>query len=537
MLKVERRGSIVMSDKMTRSSLARYGFSLFCVAALTALLWLLRFYFHKAQFGLFYLLAVATVASAWGTRPALLAAFLSFIAWNFFFIPPFYTFVVSDPQDWMMLFVFFVIGALIGKITGRMHEREAEALARERETSLLYKAILAASTQTRLEPLVEQVVTSTGARGCAVFLVSGENGELVQDVSFGDVTALNREENKLLFSRMIGETKTEAAALQSPHETITSAQRSDTTLCLPLFTAERTFGMMLIVPEEGKSLGASDARLMMALAGNVSMFLERQRLFEQASQAAAQHETERLKSILFSSLSHNLKTPLASLTATLSSLQQGDIEWDAKTLQEHFAFMAEDAGRLTEYIENLLNLAQLESENWAPKKEWVELQEVVSMALRRLPESDYRRVQGQIPDDFPLVYVDSVQMSQVLRHLVENALNYSPPASTVRIGARAENEIAEFWVDDEGPGIPSFERGHVFRKFYRGQSATKNSVRGTGLGLAICQEIIQSHQGNIQVKTSPSGGARLYVRVPLMKEKMRSENNDAGIISAHSHRG
>lgn len=513
-----------------RPVIVRYGMSVFSVIAATAVLWLVRPYFHKAQFGLIYLLVVASVAATSGTRPALLAAVLSFFAWNYFLIPPFYTFVVADAQDWMLLFVFLIIGVLIGHITGRMREREAEAVAREHETSLLYKAILAASTQTRLEPLVEQAVLSTGARACAVYLVAGREGEPARSISFGDALILSQAENQRLLSRAVEEAKTSST---SPIRTYAC---SGSTVCLPLYAAEQTFGVMMIVLDAGKTPESSDFRLMMALTGNVSMFLERQRLFEQAAQAAAQHESERLKSILFSSLSHNLKTPIASLTATLSSLQQGDVEWDTKTLQEHFNFMAGDVMRLTEYIENLLNLAQLESESWAPKKEWTELQEVISMALRRLPEIDYHRIQVQIPDDFPLIHVDSVQMSQVVRHLVENALNYSPSASTVKIGARAQNENAEFWVDDEGPGIPASEHEHVFRKFYRGQAATKNSVRGTGLGLAICHEIIQAHHGTIEIKDLPSGGARLFVRLPMTKETFRSEIHETG-VPAHSRRG
>lgn len=511
--------------------------SVLSVALATAALWLFRPYLHKAQFGLIYLLVVATVAATRGTRPALLAAILSFFAWNYFLIPPFYTFVIADPQDWILLFVFLVIGVLIGQVTGRMREREAEAIAREKETMLLYKAILAASTQTRLEPLVEQVVSSTGARGCAVFLVSEKEGGLVCAISCGDVDALSHDESQRLLNRILGETKTLPLPASLPRENGISVPHQDTTICLPLYTSERTFGVMAVVADTCKTPGHSDYRLMMALASNVSMFLERQRLFEQAAEAAAQHETERLKSILFSSLSHNLKTPIASLTATLSSLQQGDVNWEEKTLQEHFNFMAEDVGRLTEYIDNLLNLAQLESESWSPKKEWVELQEVVSMALRRLPESDYHRIKVQIPDDFPLIHVDAVQMSQVIRHLVENALNYSPATSPVCIGARAQNENAEFWVDDKGPGIPVSEREHVFRKFYRGHAATKNSVRGTGLGLAICHEIVQAHHGTIEVKVSPYGGARLFVRFPMTKETVRSEGYERGVFPAHSGRG
>lgn len=515
-----------------------YGISIVSVAVTTGALWVLRFHLHKAHFGLIYLLVVAAAAASGGTRAALLAAVLSFLSWNYFFLPPFYTFVVADPLDWMLLLVFLVIGVLIGQMTGRMREREDESVAREKDTAALYKAILAVSTQTSLDPLVEQVVLSTGARGCAVLLVSAQDGGLVRSVHCGDISALEQDERQRIVrwvtenGKAVGLEPMPVFSAQEETPWPVSVTHKDVLpdagnffeVYLPLCTAERTFGVMVAFPKTVEIFSLSDCRLLVAFASNASTFLERRRLLEEAAQAAAMHETEKLKSILFSSLSHNLKTPLASLTATLSSLQQGDVEWDKNTLQEHFAFMAEDVGRLTEYIENLLSLAELESENWEPRREWAELQDIVSTALRRLPENEYRRIGVDIPENFPLIYVDYVQMSQVLRHLVENALNYSPETTKVKIGAKKQKEQVEFWVDDEGRGIPASERKQVFRKFYRGDAAIKYGVGGTGLGLAICSEIVQSHQGTICVEDSPSGGARL--RVMLAVKQLVSEIKD-----------
>ena len=366
--------------KRSIDALRQAGISIFSVAASTLVLWTVRPYLHKAHFGLVYLLVVATVAASRGTQAALLAAVLSFLAWNYFLIPPFYTFTVADPLDWLLLFTFLAIAALIGHRTGHLQEREAEAIAREKETAALYK--------------------------------------------------------------------------------------------------------------------------------------------------------EKLKSVLLSSLSHNLKTPLASLTATLSNLEQEDIEWDKKTLQDHLTFMAEDVNRLTEYIDNLLSLAQLESDNWEPKREGVELTELVSTALRHLPENDYHRIQVEIPETFPFIWVDFVQISQVIRHLVENALTYAPSKSKIKIRATAQENEIEFWIEDQGPGIPISEREQVFHKFYRGEIAIKQGTRGTGLGLAICHEIVQAHQGTIQIQDALPSGARVRVMLPTeRKRKNRSPRFRSGRLS------
>lgn len=348
----------------------------------TLVIWPFRHILEKAHMGLLYLLLVAIIAARFGTRPATLAAVLSFLVWNFFFIPPVFTFIIYDTRDWLLLCVFLIIGIITGQITGQLKVSQAEAIAREKET--------------------------------------------------------------------------------------------------------------------------------------MALLLERQRLMEETAKIIALRETERSKSVLFSSLSHNLKTPLSSLNAILSSLCQEDIEWDRENIKKKHNLMADDINLLTENIEKLLYIAQLESGSWQPKKEWFELSELISIAVKNLPESQYKRLKLNIPEELPLMCVDSVQFSQVIRHLVENALAYSP--FDVEINASFDEKELRFYVDDHGEGIVEEEREKIFLKFYRGRVAKEKSIRGTGLGLAICHEIIQIHKGKISVEKSLCGGARFCVSLPLLKE-------------------
>jgi two-component system sensor histidine kinase KdpD len=286
---------------------------------------------------------------------------------------------------------------------------------------------------------------------------------------------------------------------------------------LPLIVNNNILGILYVNTNNDLDFSLSRGKLIVTFSGIISTILERYRLMEEYAYIAGLRESERLKSILFSSLSHNLKNPIVSLKATMSSLKQEDINWNPQVLREHLTYMDEDINRLNENIENLLNLAQLESGTWKPKQEWYDLREIISIAIGQLTEKEYNRVQIQLPDEFFLIWVDSVQMAQVIRHLLENALDYSPPSSPVIISASSDNRGVKLWVDDCGPGIPADEREEVFQKFYNKQLQGSKYSKRTGLGLAICKEIVQVHQGNIRVESSDSGGARLIVTLPSQR--------------------
>ncbi|MEQ8169656.1 MAG: DUF4118 domain-containing protein [Candidatus Eremiobacterota bacterium] len=512
----------------------------YLVAAMSVILatgglWLLKHILEKAHMGIVYLLVVATVAGFAGTRPAIFSAVLSFLTWNFFFLYPTFTFIIHDQRDWLLLCVFLIIGIMTGHMTGRMRVREAEAIAREQDTNALYRAIVSINAQIRpetiLRELVEQVIINTGAFGCAICSVKDkDNLNILAGV--GELKALEEKETIKIVCQSIEQGKaagiTFVPDFYSPahihwpvsvtHSSLLSKNVSRSDVFIPMYAGDKALGLMYVIPVEDRVFSVSDFRLIVAFAGNAANFLERQRLMEETARAETLRETERLRSVLFSSISHNLKTPLASLNATLSSLRQKDVKWDEDTLQEQLSFMAEDLKRVTENIEKLLDLAKLESGSWKPEREWFELREIISTAVRRLPENQYRRLKIDIPDELPLLWVDTVQISQVVRHLVENALDYSEASSPVMIGADFQDNNIRFRVEDTGPGILINERELIFRKFYRGQVAREKSVRGTGLGLSICLEIIQAHGGHISVEDSSYGGARFLVTLPVNGE-------------------
>ncbi|MHB2020254.1 MAG: GAF domain-containing sensor histidine kinase, partial [Candidatus Xenobia bacterium] len=299
----------------------------------------------------------------------------------------------------------------------------------------------------------------------------------------------------------------------SPWEVVQGAERG-VYVAVPIATRDRTFGVLYAVAGRLR-FDVTECRLIVALSNQAYTFLERSRLADEAAALAAEREAERTRSMLFSSLSHNLKTPLASVTATLSSLQAGDVAWTTEGMRDSLALMAEAIQRLTVDLDNLLSLAQLEAGAWQPQRDWYEPREVVTMAVRHLPESEYSRVRIQADLELPLIWVDPLQVSQALRHVVENALEYSPAGSPIDISIKIAAPRCEIIVDDAGPGVPEGERQEIFSKFFRGQVARQHGGRGTGLGLAICKEILAAHGGWVAVSTSPQGGARFTLGLPL----------------------
>lgn len=508
-----------------------YIFAVACVVIATTLFVPGREHFAKGQWALLYLLVVGSVAGFGGVRPALLASALAFLCWNFFFLPPYGTFVVHDSKDWLSLLVFLIVATATGMQTGRMREREAEALARGREMAMLNqfsaRLVSDASTTDVAELLMNEVTQITGARCAALFLADKENRlhELVA------VTEGNCQLDQLILqiaewaysqSKAVGlpqiEKRSDPAATGWPisvDHTQSGAGNSRSDIYIPLQTAERQEGILYVGSRaDGRSYSIDEARPLVAAANQTAAFLERKRLQSTAVQADALREADRLKSTLMSSVSHELKTPIASIAATVSNLAAEDIEWDKEKVRPELASLQEDTDRLTASINALLDLSRLESATWEPKKEWFDLADVLWSAVSKVPQKQKSRVKVSLPDSLPMVCVDFTQMSRAVENLLTNALAYSQQDSPARMGASVYESSLRIWVEDQGPGIRPDEREKIFEKFYRGESSSR-SASGTGLGLAVTREIVRFHGGRIWVEDVIPHGARFVISLPL----------------------
>ncbi len=233
----------------------------------------------------------------------------------------------------------------------------------------------------------------------------------------------------------------------------------------------------------------------------------------EVARAAAQREADELKSSLLSSVSHELKTPLAALTATVSNLLESDTTWDEQVTRAELEAIVSDITRLNNGVTSLLDLSRLETRAWNPHPDVYDLSEIVSVALERMPPGSRGRIRVLLPLDLAPVFIDFEQWVRVVQGLVENALVYAPDGE-VRIGAEAGAGGLVLWIEDDGPGIAPDELEQVFDKFFRGRTARARVPSGTGLGLAIAREIVTAHGGDIAAGRAASGGARFVITLP-----------------------
>ena len=508
--------------------LARHGY-LLAVAAIavsTAVFLPGRGYFAKGQWALFYLLIILLVASASGAGPAVLAAVLAFFAWNFFFLPPYHTLEIRDPKDWLSLVAFLVVGVIVGLQAGRMREREARAVAREQETAALNRLSADLASQTSTDHMAERFLAESvellGASSATLF-VAGDRG-LTAFCSSPPCESTDPEVAKRAGETYAAHGNEKAALWAGAQRAVTAA--GDGGLYALVRNPSGVNGVLTVAARpDGRAYSPDDARLAVSLANLVGVFLERQRLEAAATKAAAEREADQLKSSLLSSVSHELKTPLAALTATVSNLLESDVDWDEQSVRDELRAIVADVARLNNSIGALLELSRLEAHAWEPRRELYELSDIVAAGIDTLPAHLREHVRLDMSEDVPVVDVDFVQLTRALQNLLENALLYADE-SPVTIGARGWNQGVRLWVEDQGPGVPPDEHEAVFEKFYRGQRTGGHAPSGTGLGLAIAREIVRSHGGTIRVEDVVPHGARFVITLPSGGGQEASDKED-----------
>jgi two-component system sensor histidine kinase KdpD len=516
--------------------LARYGyvFAILAIAVSTAIFYPGREHFAQGHWALLYLRSVVFVASSSGTGPALLAAVLAFFAWDFYFLPPYHTLQIRDYKDLLSLLAFLVVGVLVGIQTGLMREREARAVARERETAALNRLsaglVSQTSTKTMAETVLSEIVQLVGADSAQLFVA--ENDRLrsfcvtpPQDSLDGETARL--AEWAYAHGVPLGLPVDPSAAVHTPAAPggETTAAAGETSfralgdaggVFLPLLSPSGVTGVLTVAARrDGRPYGPAEGRLLASLANLVAVFLERQNLQLAATSAEAAREADRLKSSLLSSVSHELKTPLAALTASVSNLLEGDVTWDEQSVRDELRAVVANIARLNNSIGALLDLSRLEARQWEPHREPYELADILATAFDTLPAHLRTRITIDLPDDLPALQVDFAQWARVLQNLLENALLYAGSQTTVTVGARASADgTTRLWVEDEGPGVPADEHEAVFEKFYRGRQTGAQAPSGTGLGLAITREIVRAHDGTIHIEDVSPHGARFMITLP-----------------------
>ena len=459
-----------------------YIFTLLVTALTTGLLFVLRSSISSAVVALLYLLPVGMSTFLWGLGPGILAAIVAFLAFNYFFIFPYYTFFVHQTQDLLALLVFLVVAVVISQLVGRTRRSLAIATTREREAIRLYELSQSLSGLRDERGIVQAIAQQTKetfqADRVEVFVEGGKGRERIN--------------------------------LQIPPVEMRGGDKPR--LVVPLQAARGLVGEIRLWRSD-PPLVAAEERLLRTISSQGALALERAWLTQTETRAKVLEESDRLKSSLLSSVSHELRTPLATIKAVVTSLHSGTIEWDSEARQELLAVLEEETDQLDRLVGNLLNMSRIEAGALQPQRRWNHLTEIVAGVMDRLRQ---RRIAGtaaaahifevDIPEDLPLVPVDYVLMEQVFVNLISNSIKYSPEKTTIKINAgRADDHTLLIRVSNQGPGVPEEHLERIFDKFYRVTAADR--VTGAGLGLSICKGIVEAHGGRIWAENLPDGFA------------------------------
>lgn len=425
-----------------------------------------------------YLLAVVISGLRWGRGPTILATVLGVLAFDLFFVPPLYRLTVSHAEYIITFVALLIVALVIGSLTSRLRDHAAALQAREGETAALY---------------------AFSRRMAAA----------------GDLQAVARE-----VVDHVESTFHRPARLDLPGGFSTGAPLSDG-IRLPLRTPQGDVGALTVAA--GSDPDPAGQRLLEALADQAALAVERAQLAEAARKAQVGIEAERLHDALLHSVSHALRTPLASIIGSLSTLlDPAQSGLDPATRKDLVETAREEADRLNGLVGELLDMTRLEAGHLKLLTDWYDPADVIGAALGQAQRSlAGRQVRADLPPDLPLVPLDQALMVQVLQNLLDNAAKYSPPGSPIEIAARVIGNEMQISVADRGEGIPAADRERIFDKFYR--VGRPGRPFGTGLGLTICKGMVEAHRGRIWAEQREGGGTVMRIALPLAETERSHE--------------
>ena len=468
-----------------------------------------------------YLLAVVVSAVRLGRGPAILSSVAGVLLFNFFFTSPRFTFVVDNPEYVYTFAVMLVITLVVSALTARIRDQISLSREKERRTELLYRVsgrLAGIPGELQLIQAAKEELVSIFSGEMAFFLARGGELRIASRQAAGATDWSEAyEAAKWVFEhRQMAGWGTDA---------IPDAQA----LYIPLSTPDATVGVLAWNPDDSEQLLSFERRqLLKVIATQIALALERDRLAHESQTMLAQAEAEKLRSSLLSAVSHDLRTPLTSIAGSASTLVEQDLDED--TRKELAEGISEEAERLNQLLENILQLTRLESGSLRIEKQWQPIDEVIGSALQRQERNlRGRQVDVALPDDTAWVPVDGLLVEQVMQNLLSNSAKYSPEASPIAIAVRKTSAGVEVSVADRGIGITADECERVFDKFYRGGRAQADGARGAGLGLAISRGIILAHGGRIWAEPRVGGGAEFKFVLPAEGRRpfFDGENEDA----------
>jgi two-component system, OmpR family, sensor histidine kinase KdpD len=486
---------------------SRYGWGVVITTVCTAIASLMYRHFELANLVMLYLLGVTVAGLRLGRGPSVITTVLSVAAFDFFFVPPRFTFAVSDVQYLVTFGVMLTIGLVIATLVASVRQQTRVAGARERRTALLYamsRELAAARGISSMAGIaIKHVAEVFDCK--AVLLLPDASGKLTYPRGPPVPGAFRGAD--LAVAQWVAD-HGRRAGLGS--DTLAAAPA----LYLPLGDSERKLGVLAVLPSNPRRVLLPEQRhLLETFAGQIGIALERARFAESAEAARVAGERESLRNTLLASISHDLRTPLAVMAGAGSTLAEHGDALDEQTRKSLARSIETKAREMSEVISNVLDLMRFESGETVLNRKWESLDDLVGASLHRVEERLARHpVELRLPGDLASVYVDASLIVQVFTNLFDNAAKYTPPDTRICVSAVADASFLRVTVDDDGPGLPPGDPSRLFDKFQRG--GEEGTIVGVGLGLAICRAIIHAHGGAIGARNRQGGGARFEFTLP-----------------------
>jgi two-component system sensor histidine kinase KdpD len=493
----------------SKHSLQDYFFAGGVIALCLALGWIAHaFELAEANIVMLFLAGVAFIAMRCGRGPAIAAAVVSVLVFDFCFVEPYFTFAVSDTEYVITFAVMLGIGLLISALASRQRNQLRISQQQEYRTGQLFR-------------MTRQLSELSGTE----FLLRTAGNQL-RDIFGGEVVIYVRELDGKLVARYGEETSIAAMPINrdvaywvTDNSKIAGAQTDTlpnaTALFAPMVGSRATVGAIGIRPrDENRFLDPDQVRLFDTCTSLIALSLERDESMLAAHEAKLQIETEKLRSSLLSAVSHDLRTPLASIAGASSTLATAGDSLSPETRAELLASINDEAERLSRLVENLLHMTRLSSGKVQIERQWHPVEEIIGSALTRLERQMVgRRIETHIDESLPMIKVDSLLIEQLLVNLLDNAAKYSDDEHAIDVSAHTDDRGVVLEVSDRGRGFQTGDEERVFELFYRGNGAMIDQ-RGTGIGLAICKAIAEIHGGSIMALNRSGGGATLRVSLP-----------------------
>jgi len=465
-----------------------------CVVATILILKPFEFSLAIQLIALIFLLPVLVSTVYFGLTAGVFASILAFLGFNFYFIQPYNTLAVHQTLDLITLLIFLMVSIIISQFIGRAREAAALAKSREREATLLYELISALSSLHDPQKIAQILAEHT------LKAIQADRVEVSLKESSNQITALQdpAEHNNL-----------------DIHQSV-----------IPIQTARSQEGEIHIWHQF--TLTPQTDRLLDAFANQAALTLERARLANNENKTKVLEESDRLKSSLLNSVSHELRSPLAAIKTSVSFLRSGSVDWNIAAREELLATIEEETDQLNFLVGNLLDMSRIESGALNPQRRWNSISEIaMGVVIKMRKQLQNHLLETDFPADLALVPTDYVMISQVFTNLISNSIKYAPTQTIIRIKAEQDLEQMHVQVSNQSPPVPPEHLEQIFDKFHRITEADR--VTGTGLGLSICKGIIEAHDGKIWAENQPNNFV-FHFTLPLLLDGMSpdypKESND-----------